>query len=109
MAKLKFWFSYFQEFYDYSASSKRQHTNILFIDMDGITMLLYGNHLQMFVFYILLWEWNSPFSRHVNPIALRMAKSLWSFGNSECSRVEGPTVLPISVCNGKNGLVTGLL
>ena len=24
-----------------------------------------------------------------NPIALRMAKTLWSFGHSECSRVNG--------------------
>ena len=25
---------------------------------------------------------------YVNPIALRMAKTLWSFGHSECSRVR---------------------
>ena len=26
---------------------------------------------------------------YINPIALRMAKTLWSFGRSECSRVKG--------------------
>ena len=32
-----------------------------------------------------------PFSkngRSLNPIALRMAKTLWSFGHSECNRVN---------------------
>ena len=27
----------------------------------------------------------------VNPIAFRMAKTLWSFGHSECNRVKIPT------------------
>ena len=25
---------------------------------------------------------------HFNPVALRMAKTLWSFGHSECNRVK---------------------
>ena len=25
----------------------------------------------------------------INPIALKMAKTLWSFGHSECNRVKG--------------------
>ena len=32
----------------------------------------------------------SRFSLRFNPIALRMAKTLWSFSHSECNRVKGP-------------------
>ena len=44
---------------------------------------------------------------NINPIALRMAKTLWSFGHSDCNRVKGDsdcnrvkaTGCCISVCN----------
>ena len=45
----------------------------------------------------MLLEYNAVISWHVlrlkkfmnsNPIALRMAKTLWSFGHSECNRVR---------------------
>ena len=28
-------------------------------------------------------------SLYINPVALRMAKTLWSFGHSDCNRVNG--------------------
>ena len=30
---------------------------------------------------------------HFNPVALRMAKTLWSFGLSECNRVNGSVII----------------
>ena len=47
----------------------------------------------------MLLEYNAVISWHVlivekfmnfNPIALRMAKTLWSFGHLECNRVRPP-------------------
>ena len=35
----------------------------------------------------------------VNPIALRMAKTLWSFGHSECNRVKVKKVM-VSISRG---------
>ena len=37
-----------------------------------------------------------PFQKNStrNPIALRMAKTLWSFGRSECNRVKGKNIPP---------------
>ena len=34
----------------------------------------------------------------LNPIALRMAKTLWSFGRTECKRVKYQSTLDISKC-----------
>ena len=36
--------------------------------------------------------------KHVNPIALRTAKTLWSFGLSECSRIMYVKYKVFSVC-----------
>ena len=42
----------------------------------------------------------------VNPIPLRTAKTLWSFGRSECNRVESDLTSCIKVfTTGLNGLV----
>ena len=44
-----------------------------------------------FKFYICIFIKNvvrSLLMGKVNPIALRMAKTLWSFGHSECNRVK---------------------
>ena len=37
-----------------------------------------------------------PMGSTLNPIALRMAKTLWSFGHSECNRVKGNMCSPNS-------------
>ena len=49
---------------------------------EGEWVLFQGKQLYLFHFV--------PFSMVIfNPIALRMAKTLWSFGHSECNRVKG--------------------
>ena len=47
---------------------------------------------------------------HLNPIALRMAKTLWSFGHSECNRFNIPhTNHSCSLVMSWNQMVLGLL
>ena len=50
----------------------------------------------------------------LNPIALRTAKTLWSFGHSECNRVKGMNLLLEEVLYGltptvKQGRIADLL
>ena len=48
---------------------------------------VWENQAKFHIYYSDATE-NSKFSFCVNPIALRMAKTLWSFGPFECNRVK---------------------
>ena len=51
-----------------------------------VVSLLHTKAMTSCRIHLLLLHWGS-----VNPIALRMAKTLWSFGRSKCNRVNSMT------------------
>ena len=56
------------------------YTGVSYSKMDRIALLLHST----------FYRENTLLPLVFNPVALRTAKTLWSFGRSECNRVRGP-------------------